>query len=90
MASMTKEVSENIVSEFGTKAQDTGSIEVQVALATHRIKWLTNHVRTHKKDFHSRLGLTKLVAKRRRLLKYLKNRNLEQYRNIISKLGIRG
>lgn len=78
-----------IVAEFGKNAQDTGSTEVQVALLTDKIKHLTAHMQVHKKDYHSRLGLLKMVGKRRRLLDYLKSKDLEGYRALIAKLGLR-
>lgn len=78
-----------IIDEFKKKDGDTGSTEVQVAILTERIKHLTEHLKTHKKDYHSRLGLLKLVGKRRRLLNYFKNKNLDGYRELIEKLGIR-
>lgn len=68
---------------------DTGSAESQIALFTHRINHLTGHLKSHKKDFSTRLGLLKLVGKRKRLLNYLYNRDIERYRAIISELGIR-
>ena len=78
-----------IVSEHRLHDKDTGSPEVQVALLTERINHLTEHMKSHKKDFHSRLGLLKLVGKRRRLLDYLKDRDIASYRQIISDLGLR-
>lgn len=78
-----------IVAEFGKNGQDTGSTEVQIALLTDKIKHLTAHMQIHKKDYHSRLGLLKMVGKRRRLLDYLKSKDLEGYRTLIAKLGIR-
>ena len=78
-----------IVAEFGRDAKDTGSANVQVALLTERISHLTEHLKFHFKDVHSRAGLLKLVGKRRRLLNYIKNRNLDEYRELIEKLGIR-
>ncbi len=78
-----------IIDEFKKKDGDTGSTEVQVAIITARIKHLTEHLKMHKKDYHSRLGLLKLVGKRRRLLNYLKDRNIDGYRELIEKLGIR-
>ncbi|MGI8650092.1 MAG: 30S ribosomal protein S15, partial [Rubrobacter sp.] len=68
---------------------DTGSTEVQVAIFSKRISHLTDHLRTHKHDFHSRRGLLKLVGKRRRLLKYLQKEDVERYRALIAKLGLR-
>ena len=78
-----------IIEAFGKNAQDTGSAEVQVALPTDRISHLTAHLKTHPKDVHSRVGLLKMVGKRRRLLNYIKNRNVDDYRLLIEKLGIR-
>ena len=78
-----------IIEEFKQHENDTGSPEVQVALLTERIKYLTEHFKTHKKDFHSRTGLLKLVGKRRKLLSYLKEKNVERYRRLISRLGLR-
>lgn len=81
--------SQEIVQDFGTHATDTGSPEVQVALLTERINHLTGHLRVHRKDHHSRRGLLMLVGKRRRLLKYLQNQDVERYRALIAKLGLR-
>lgn len=78
-----------IVALYGKDAKDTGSANVQVALLTERISHLTEHLKVHFKDVHSRAGLLKLVGKRRRLLNYIKNRNVEEYRELIEKLGIR-
>ena len=78
-----------IVSKFQAKAGDTGSPEVQVALLTARINYLTEHFRTHAKDFHSRRGLLKLVGQRRRLLDYLRSSNVDRYRSLIGALNIR-
>ena len=78
-----------IIEEFATHPGDTGSPEVQIALLTQRIAHLTEHFKTHKKDHHSRRGLLKLVGQRRRLLDYLKDKEVERYRKIISELGIR-
>lgn len=80
---------QTIVDEFGTHATDTGSPEVQVALLTERINHLTEHLRTHKKDHHSRRGLLMLVGRRRRLLRYLQDQDVERYRALIAKLGLR-
>ena len=80
---------QEIIEEFGKNAQDTGSTEVQVALLTERINHLTGHLKVHFKDVHSRVGLLKMVGKRRRLLNYIKNRNVDDYRNLIERLGIR-
>jgi small subunit ribosomal protein S15 len=78
-----------IIEEFGTHATDTGSPEVQVALLTERINHLTEHLRYHKKDHHSRRGLLMMVGKRRRLLQYLRNQDAERYRSLIARLGLR-
>ncbi len=78
-----------IISEHQKADKDTGSAEVQIALLTQRIKELTEHFKIHKKDFQGRRGLLMLVGKRKRLLQYLKNRNIEGYRSLIEKLGIR-
>lgn len=78
-----------IIKEYGKFEGDTGSTEVQIALLTEKINHLTDHLRTHKKDFHSRLGLLKMVGQRKRLLAYLTKKDLEGYRNLIARLGIR-
>lgn len=78
-----------IIEEFGTHDTDTGSPEVQVALLTERINHLTEHLRSHKKDHHSRRGLLMMVGKRRRLLGYLRDQDVERYRSLIAKLGLR-
>ncbi|MDR1835512.1 MAG: 30S ribosomal protein S15 [Fusobacteriaceae bacterium] len=78
-----------IIKEFGKFEGDTGSTEVQIAILTERINHLTAHLRIHQKDFHSRLGLLKMVGQRKRLLSYLTKRDLEGYRSLIAKLGIR-
>ncbi|MDP6572903.1 MAG: 30S ribosomal protein S15 [Rhodospirillales bacterium] len=78
-----------LVNEFGAKESDTGSPEVQVAILSERIGTLTEHLRTHKKDFHSRRGLLKMVGQRRRLLDYLKSKEVERYEKVIQRLGLR-
>ena len=78
-----------IISEYQTKADDTGSTGVQVALLTARIKHLTEHFKTHNKDHHSRRGLLKLVSQRKKLLTYLKNNNVSTYSDLIKRLGLR-
>ena len=78
-----------VVEEYGTHATDTGSSEVQVALLTERIDHLTEHLKTHKKDHHGRRGLLMMVGKRRRLLRYLQEQDVERYRSLIEKLGLR-
>jgi len=78
-----------IIEEFGTHAADTGSPEVQVALLTERINHLTDHLKDHDKDHHGRRGLLMLVGKRRRLLDYLRDQDVERYRALVSRLGLR-
>lgn len=78
-----------VVKQFARQAGDTGSPEVQIALLSERIGYLTDHFKTHAKDHHSRRGLLMLVGQRRRLLDYLKGKNLGRYRTVIDKLGIR-
>ena len=86
---MAMKTKAEIIAEFGKDYKDTGSANVQVAILTERISHLTEHLKFHFKDVHSRAGLLKLVGKRRRLLNYIKNRNLDEYRELIEKLGIR-
>jgi small subunit ribosomal protein S15 len=86
---LTKEAKRDVVGAYGRNEVDTGSAEVQIALLTRRIDQLTEHLRTHKKDHHSRRGLLKLVGQRRRLLNYLQKSDLERYRNLIKELGLR-
>jgi small subunit ribosomal protein S15 len=78
-----------IINEFKTKEGDTGSPEVQVAILTYRINDLNEHLKIHKKDHHSRRGLLKMVGQRRNLLNYLRNKDLDRYRNLIARLGLR-
>ena len=80
---------EKIIQEHRTHEGDTGSPEVQVAVLTRRIGHLTEHLRAHKHDYHSQRGLLKMVGRRRRLLKYLQNKDVERYRALIAKLGLR-
>jgi small subunit ribosomal protein S15 len=82
-------IKQQIVDEYGTSATDTGSPEVQVALLTKRIQDLTEHLKTHKHDHHSRRGLLLLVGQRRRLLKYLAAKDIARYRSLIERLGLR-
>jgi small subunit ribosomal protein S15 len=86
---LSKEAKQEIVGKHGRHQADTGSAEVQIALLTERINHLTEHLRTHKKDHHSRRGLLKLVGRRRRLLDYLQRTNVEGYRALIKELGLR-
>ena len=80
---------QEIIKEYGKSDTDTGSAEVQVALLSNRIDHLTDHLKTHKKDHHPRRGLLMLVGKRKRLLQYLQNQDVQRYRDIIEKLGLR-
>ncbi|ACL06420.1 30S ribosomal protein S15 [Desulfatibacillum aliphaticivorans] len=86
---LTAKTKQELIEEFKTHDSDTGSPEVQVALLTNRITYLTEHFKTHKKDHHSRRGLLKLVGQRRRLLNYLKNKDVQRYRTLIEALGLR-
>ncbi len=86
---MTPEVKQEIVAKYGKTPTDSGSSAVQVALLTARIVYLTEHFQTHKKDHHSRRGLLKLVGQRRRLLNYIKSKDINGYRDLIADLGIR-
>jgi len=86
---MEKDRKQGLIGEFKLHDSDTGSPEVQIALLSERIKYLTEHFKTHKKDHHSRRGLLKMVGHRRRLLDYLKSRNVDRYKDIIQRLGIR-
>lgn len=83
------ERTQELIEKYGKNAQDTGSVEVQVALLTERIAYLTQHFKTHKKDNHSRYGLLKLISQRRSLLDYLKSRSRERYQSLIKALGLR-
>lgn len=83
------EKKKQLIDTYKTQARDTGSPEVQIAMLTERINQLTEHLRTHSKDFHSRRGLLMMVGKRRRLLQYLNRENVERYRSLIEKLGLR-
>ena len=86
---ISKERKAELIREFGKNDQDSGSAPVQVAIMTDRIRELTEHMKTHKKDFHTRRGLLMLVGKRRRLLSYIKSNNIDEYRELIGRLGIR-
>ena len=86
---LTTETKKEIIERFKLHEKDTGSSEVQIALLSNRITYLTDHFKTHKKDHHSRRGLLKLVGQRRRLLNYLKKVDKERYQNIIKELGLR-
>lgn len=86
---MTKEAKTEIMQKYAMKQGDTGSPEVQVAVLTQRINELNEHLKVHKKDFHSRRGLLKMVGRRRSLLKYLKEKNVDRYNSLIQSLGLR-
>ena len=86
---ITKEIKEQIIKDYQLKEGDTGSPEVQVALLTYRINDLNEHLKVHKKDHHSRRGLLKMVGQRRNRLAYLKENDLERYRTLIARLGLR-
>jgi len=86
---MTPEKKKEIIDDFRVHPIDTGSPEVQIALLSERITYLTEHFKSHKKDHHSRRGLLKLVGQRRQLLNYLKRKNIERYNTVIERLGLR-
>lgn len=86
---LTAEKKRSLIEQYKTHENDTGSPEVQVAILTQRINDLTEHLKVHKKDHHSRRGLLKMVGQRRALLNYLKDRDFERYRTLIDKLGLR-
>jgi len=85
----TAEDKQKLIEEYKLHESDTGSPEVQIGLLTHRISYLTEHLKVHKKDHHSRRGLLMLVGRRRRLLDYVKNKDVQRYRGIIERLGLR-
>jgi small subunit ribosomal protein S15 len=87
--SITAERKQEVIAEYGTAVGDTGSPEVQVAILTERIRNLTEHLKIHKKDFHSRRGLLMMVGQRRRLLDYLKRKAVKRYETVIERLGLR-
>ena len=86
---ISKERKTEVIEKFKTHATDTGSPEVQIAILTAKIKYLTEHLKEHKKDHHSRRGLLQMVGQRRGLLNYVAGKNIERYRNLIARLGIR-
>ena len=86
---ITKEMKQQIIKDYQLKEGDTGSPEVQIAVLTYRINDLNEHLKVHKKDHHSRRGLLKMVGQRRNLLNYLKENDLERYRSLIARLGLR-
>ncbi|MCG8509580.1 MAG: 30S ribosomal protein S15 [Rhodospirillales bacterium] len=87
--SITAEKKQELIEKFATKKGDTGSPEVQVAILTERIRNLTEHLKTHKKDFHSRRGLLMMVGQRRRLLDYVKRKEAKRYEDLVKELGLR-
>lgn len=87
--SISKERTAELIKEFGKNEHDSGSAEVQVAILSERIRNLTEHLKSHHKDHHTRRGLMMLIGKRRGLLKYIKDRNIDEYRELIKKLSIR-
>jgi small subunit ribosomal protein S15 len=86
---LTKDKKQELIGKYGRADGDTGSAEVQIAMLTERINELTEHLRTHRKDHHSRVGLLKMVGRRRRLLRYLERNDLERYRSLVTELGLR-
>lgn len=86
---MEKTLKQEIIKKYAQHEKDTGSSEVQIALLTDRVNYLTDHMKMHKNDHHSRRGLLIMVSKRRRLLNYIKNNNLNKYKNIVAALGLR-
>lgn len=86
---LTQERKQELISEYKVHETDTGSAEVQIAILTEKINYLNDHLREHKKDHHSRRGLLKMVGQRRNLLNYLKNKDVQRYRVLIDKLGLR-
>ncbi|MGB9823899.1 MAG: 30S ribosomal protein S15 [Candidatus Hydrothermia bacterium] len=87
---LSKEEKERIIKEWAKHEKDTGSVEIQIALLTKRINDLTEHLKVHKKDVHSRYGLMKMVGQRKRLLAYLRREDFKRYTELVDKLGIRG
>ena len=85
----TSEIKKDLIDQYKLHEADTGSPEVQIGLLTHRIVYLTEHLKVHKKDHHSRRGLLVLVGRRRRLLNYVKNNDVKRYRSIIKNMGLR-
>jgi len=86
---LRKEQKQSVIAEYRRAENDTGSPEVQIAILTARINHLTEHLKVHRKDYHSRLGMFKMIGKRRRLMRYLYNEDYDRYRALIEKLGIR-
>ena len=90
MATITKEKAQELTVKFGANEKDTGNVRVQIAILTEKIKNLTEHIKTHKKDFHSLRGLSAMVSKRKSLLKFYASRDIEACRALIKELGLRG
>lgn len=88
--SLSKEEKKEIITSFAVSAEDTGSPEVQVAVLTNKIKYLTEHMKEHHKDIHSRGGLLAMVSRRKKLLSYLKAKHMDRYKTLVEKLGLRG
>ncbi|MCX7568569.1 30S ribosomal protein S15 [Tumebacillus sp. DT12] len=86
---LNQEAKTNLIESFKVHEGDTGSPEVQIAILTNKINYLNDHLRTHKKDHHSRRGLLKMVGRRRNLLNYLRNKDVNRYRDLVAKLGLR-
>jgi len=86
---LSQDAKKNLIEGFKTHESDTGSPEVQIAILTNKINYLNEHLRTHKKDHHSRRGLLKMVGHRRNLLNYLRNKDVNRYRELVAKLGLR-
>ncbi|MGZ4031623.1 MAG: 30S ribosomal protein S15 [Tumebacillaceae bacterium] len=86
---LTQDAKKNLIDSFKVHESDTGSPEVQIAILTNKINYLNDHLRTHKKDHHSRRGLLKMVGHRRNLLNYLRNKDVNRYREVVAKLGLR-
>ena len=86
---LTKQQKQSIIKDYALKEGDTGSIEVQVAVLTYQINRLTEHLKDHKHDYHSTRGLMKMVGKRKRFMNYLKDEDINRYRNLVKKLGLR-
>lgn len=87
---LTREEKKELIAEYGANEADTGSPEVQIAMLSKRIAELTEHLKTHPKDHHSRRGMFQMIGRRRGLLNYLKERDIERYRSIVERLGLRG
>ncbi len=87
---LEKESKRNLISKFGIHSKDTGSADVQIAILTKRINHLTEHLKVHKKDYHTKMGLLKLVGRRKRLMEYLKKEDPKRFTSLLKELGIKG